>query len=71
MLALKRGLRLNFHRPRRMSTYPDGRASLHKLEQLRLGCARISQHEQVDVPPAGETIGQPEKRRETEELLRA
>lgn len=40
-------------------TYPDGRASLNKLQQLRLGCAGITQHQQVDVTSTSETIRQP------------
>lgn len=40
-------------------TYPDGGASLNKLQQLRLGCAGITQHQQVDVTSTSETIRQP------------
>lgn len=45
----------------RTNTHPNRRASLHKLQQLRLGCARVSQHQQVNVPPPSETVGQPER----------
>lgn len=41
--------------------YPDRRAPLHKLQQLGLGRARISQHQEVDVPPASESVGKPEE----------
>lgn len=49
-------------------TYPDGRASLNKLQQLRLGCAGIAQHQQVDVTSTSETIRQPAEQ-ETKALL--
>ena len=40
----------------------DGGHSLHKLEQLRLGCTRVTQHEQVHIPTTGQTIRQSENK---------
>lgn len=47
--------------PTLSQSYPNGRTSLHKLQQLRLGCAWISQHQQVNIPSACQTIRQPNK----------
>lgn len=42
-----------------LDTHPDGRALLHKLQQLGLGRPRVPQHQQVDVSSASEAIGEP------------
>lgn len=41
------------------ATYPNGRTLLNKLQQLGFGCARVPQHQQVDVPSAGQPIREP------------
>lgn len=46
-----------------LGTHPDGRALLHKLQQLGLGRPRVPQHQQVDVSSASEAVGEPGGRR--------
>lgn len=41
------------------ATYPNGRTLLNKLQQLGFGRARVPQHQQVDVPSAGQPIWEP------------
>lgn len=48
---------------RALGTHPNGRALLHKLQQLGLGRPRVPQHQQVDVSSAGESIREPGGRR--------
>lgn len=49
------------------ATHPNGRALLHKLQKLRLGCARVPQHQQVDVTSASESIREPRHNRLVED----
>lgn len=44
-------------------THPDGGTLLHELQQLGLGRPRVPQHQQVDVPSASQSVGEPGGRR--------